>query len=960
MNHAPQIVTLVSLILLSGAPAPAVDAAEPVIETAAVNRAIEVQDRHQEELFEKPGVIGVGVTYRGDQVALLVLVEEGAPRPELTASIEAIPLVVKESAPIVPINGGDGCAGYGSDPRGEPGVGCHVTYEPLPAPMGVTTGPVCPENAEPFEGPRGTTGFVACHPASRTRGYVTANHVAASENGCPNADPGLLQYYQAPYDVGCAAEPDPEAFIGTLMDRVLIEYEPHPYSLVDAAFVASTEAETSSYTLDVGHLNNVAPAILGRCVAKSGRRTGLTYGRITDVHVDHFVNYGTCGRAFFRDDFRIAPDEDCGVCEDPDPYGDCLAFGKLGDSGAAVLYPSTNELVGMLYTGVDGATGEGLAHLADNVLNALDLSLDLSLCDPPTITVNQPRAGDVWAVGATEDIYWASSNPTAVGDVRIELVRSGGGWETLFAETDNDGIESWPVTGPGTAAAQVRISSVADPAISATSDWFAIAAISVLEPNGAEAWLLGEQETIRWTGDGVVGEVAIELSRDGGGWEDIGLTPTSNDGIQEWPVTGSESSEALIRVRSVELGSVSDTSDDYFTISANLVVDSTGDGADGDLSDGICRAAGGYCTLRAAIEQANAMPGLQNVSFELPGVGVPTIAPNSPLPAISDPIVIAGTSQPGSGKVEIDGTLAGSTAGLVVTGGGSTLRGLVINRFQGKGIVLKTLDGNVVEGNLIGTDPSGTVDLGNSAHGVVINNSSWNVIGGIDEGTGNVISGNGYAGIRIQGASANTSVLGNFIGTDAGGAAALGNSGSGLSIRPEGGPTWVEGNVIAHNAADGVTVETATGVAILHNSIRDNGDLGIDLDDDGLTPNDPGDTDTGANNLQNFPLITRVKENVVSGMLETNQLAWELSEYLIQLFANDSCDAGGYGEGGLFLAETVITLDATGFGSFDIELPEPLPPAGTFITATASRLLTGQLPAPAETSELSGCYELIY
>ncbi|MCP4654741.1 MAG: right-handed parallel beta-helix repeat-containing protein [bacterium] len=339
---------------------------------------------------------------------------------------------------------------------------------------------------------------------------------------------------------------------------------------------------------------------------------------------------------------------------------------------------------------------------------------------------------------------------------------------------------------------------------------------------------------------------------------------------------------------------------------------------------------------------------------------MPTIAPNSPLPAVSDPIVIAGTSQPGSGKVEIDGTLAGSSGGLVVTGGGSTLRGLVINRFQGKGIVLKTHGGNVVEGNLIGTDPSGTVDLGNSAHGLVINNSSWNVIGGVDEGTGNVISGNGYAGIRIQGASASTSVLGNFIGTDAGGATAVGNSGSGLSIRPVGGPTWVEGNVIAYNGGDGVTVETATRVAILHNSILANGDLGIDLDNDGMTPNDPGDTDTGANHLQNFPDITWVKENAVSGMLDTDPPAGELPEYLIQLFAADSCDTGGYGEGELFLAEAVITVDVTGFGSFEIELPEPLPPSGTFLTATASRLFTGQLPVPAETSELSGCYELIY
>ncbi|MCP4662159.1 MAG: CSLREA domain-containing protein, partial [bacterium] len=618
MNNAPQIVTLVSLILLSGAPAPPVDAAEPVIETAAVNRAIEVQDRHQEELFEKPGVIGVGVTYRGDQVALLVLVEEGGPRPELAASIEAIPLVVEESAPIVPLNGGEGCAGTGGA-----GQGCHVgAVSSLPIPMGVNAGPPCPATG-------GTPGFVACHPASRTRGYVTCNHVAAFDDGCPNGDPGIVQFYQSPFDVSCSED----AVIGTLSDLVTIRYQPYPYNLVDAAFVVSSESQTSPYILDLGYLDVVPTSpILGRCVAKSGRTTGLTYGRINGIHVTNVVNYG-CGSANFIDTVRIEPDDTCGQCENPP----CDSFGMPGDSGSAVVDISNHRLVGVLFSGP--GTGAGYANTAPDVLNALEVSLDLTLCDPPTITVVQPGDGDIWATGTTEDILWSSTNPTTVGDVRIELSRDGGGWETLFPETDNDGIESWPVTGPGTAAARVRISSVADPAISATSDWFAIAGVSVLEPTGGEAWLLGEHETIRWTGDGVPGEVAIELWRDGGGWEDIGLAPTPNDGIQEWLVTGGEAGEALIRVRSVELGSVSATSDDYFTISANLVVDSTGDGTDDDLSDGICRAGGGYCTLRAAIEQANAMPGLQNVSFELPGSGVPTIAPNSPLPAISDPIV---------------------------------------------------------------------------------------------------------------------------------------------------------------------------------------------------------------------------------------------------------------------------------------------------------------------------------
>ena len=101
-----------------------------------------------------------------------------------------------------------------------------------------------------------------------------------------------------------------------------------------------------------------------------------------------------------------------------------------------------------------------------------------------------------------------------------------------------------------------------------------------------------------------------------------------------------------------------------------------------DFDDGVCNAA--HCSLREAIFAANAAAGTDTIRFAI-GAGQRTIQPGSALPTLTDPVIIDGTTQPGfSGTpiIEIDGSSAGSGAnGLRISGGGSTVTGLVINRF---------------------------------------------------------------------------------------------------------------------------------------------------------------------------------------------------------------------------------------------------------------------------------------
>jgi hypothetical protein len=255
----------------------------------------------------------------------------------------------------------------------------------------------------------------------------------------------------------------------------------------------------------------------------------------------------------------------------------------------------------------------------------------------------------------------------------------------------------------------------------------------------------------------------------------------------------------------------------------------------------------------------------------------------------------------------------------------------------------------LIQGNYIGTDVTGSLDLGNSQGGVHIETSN-NTIGGAGNAR-NVISGNAQSGINIPfGASGNV-VQNNFIGTDANGTNPLPNSGFGVLVsgldNTVGGAVGL-GNVIAFNGNDGVGVSLGSGIAILTNSIFSNGStsshLGIELlGSDGVTPNDTDDPDTGANNLQNFPVLTSSTSNSVSGSLNSTPSR----QFRLEFFANASCDASGNGEGEVFLGFLTVTTNSSGDIGFTFNFT---PVAGKqYITATATDNTTN------DTSEFSSC-----
>jgi len=181
--------------------------------------------------------------------------------------------------------------------------------------------------------------------------------------------------------------------------------------------------------------------------------------------------------------------------------------------------------------------------------------------------------------------------------------------------------------------------------------------------------------------------------------------------------------------------------------------------------------------------------------------------PATPLPALTEPAIIDATTQPGwAGPplIELNGSNAVGAAvnGIHIAAGSSTVHGLAINRFSGNGILLDTNGGDVVQGNYIGTDVTGTVAQPNGGNGIQIVATPNNVVGGA-----NVISGNSGEGVRIDGTLAtNNAVVSNRIGTDATGSNAVGNAASGVYIRKAPGNA-VAGNVVSGNLGfAGITI----------------------------------------------------------------------------------------------------------------------------------------------------------
>ncbi len=399
---------------------------------------------------------------------------------------------------------------------------------------------------------------------------------------------------------------------------------------------------------------------------------------------------------------------------------------------------------------------------------------------------------------------------------------------------------------------------------------------------------------------------------------------------------------------------------------ATFVVRSHGDKPDSDPGDGRCATAGSTsdarrCTLRAAIMEANASPEADRIRFaiETGDHSYKTLRPKSALPTITAPLAIDGTTQAGATsntaatgtnarmRVILLGDDAGSAAGLQASAP-VTIRGLVIDGFS-RGIQLSAgSDGSKVVGSFVGVDRTGYQARPNHGSGILVNAADVRVGSGA-RADRNVISANDSAGISLGIAARRATVQGNLIGTQRDGQSDLGNGGDGVFVTGSsdhliGGESAGQGNVIATNRGNGVSLLPITAldlvprkVRILRNSISGNERLGIDLGADGSTRNDAvPDADGGANRLQNKPrvisAVVGASRTTISGSLSSRRER----AYRVEVFQSPASDP----EGRTFLGYVYVGTRGDGKVDWTLQVNARLA-LGTRITATATDMDRG-------------------
>ncbi len=429
----------------------------------------------------------------------------------------------------------------------------------------------------------------------------------------------------------------------------------------------------------------------------------------------------------------------------------------------------------------------------------------------------------------------------------------------------------------------------------------------------------------------------------------------------------------------------------------------------------------GAGSMRQATLDANAASGAKTITFNIPGPGPHVIQPDSALPAITSATAIDGYSQPGASpntndiedgvnavmKIVLDGSLQETGSGLTINADGVTVRGLVINDFQERGIFVDYSTDVAIEGNFLGTDPTGVVAEGNGTFGVIIGHASKVSVGGSSPDSRNVISGNDMAGVAVIHSSRNIKIQGNYIGVNAAGTSALGNSNDGINLEGFIGPIYNifiggtaagEGNLISGNGHSAVRARYISRLWIDGNLIGTNGagdaaipnaEYGLEIHNtcDSVCAGSPGGGNTIANNqwdgvkifdgysgdysiLSNaifengnlgidvgpsgvtasylnadIPVLTSAIVDAMSTTIEGTASGAPSTNLRLEFFTNSACDPSGYGEGERFLGSTVVTTNSLGDTSFSVTIPA-IPGAGEFITATA----TG-----TRTSEFSQC-----
>ncbi len=307
----------------------------------------------------------------------------------------------------------------------------------------------------------------------------------------------------------------------------------------------------------------------------------------------------------------------------------------------------------------------------------------------------------------------------------------------------------------------------------------------------------------------------------------IGAMPASSSATQTINLTATGFGTAVLNAAASSTQSDANNSNNSTTSNvaiggtSTLFVTTNADSGTGSLRQAILDANNGsVCTAPCTI------------AFNLPGAQR-TIAPPASLPAITAAnVTIDATTQPGySGMplVTLDGSSnPNPSAGLQLSGGSDTVKGLSIVRFQGSAIVIDTAGNDVVAANYLGLQPDGSTPGQNAGEGILVTTAN-NTIGGSNAASRNVLSGNFGSGVVLKGlAATGNAVRGNYIGLKAAGTSNAANITDGIQLllgasnNTIGGTTAADRNVISGNNNSGIYITGSVGATCTGNLISAN------------------------------------------------------------------------------------------------------------------------------------------
>ncbi len=350
------------------------------------------------------------------------------------------------------------------------------------------------------------------------------------------------------------------------------------------------------------------------------------------------------------------------------------------------------------------------------------------------------------------------------------------------------------------------------------------------------------------------------------------------------------------------------------------------------------------CTLRQAINAANALPDADTIVFAA-AQGPYVIQPATALPQITQPLTIDGSAT----NVQVDGTATTALYGLDFEAPSFPVSGVIKlsvtgwNRGNGAGIKVGSGAAITVTGSDIGTDWSeSSATIGNYS-GIEVDGSA--TVSGSDIFSANT------TGLAIFGTAAVSSA---YFGPAGG---AHGNSSQAILVQSSSPAIQINtANQIGGNGAGIRLLAPSSGVQILSNNIGALGN-GASLNtgggiiygfDNGHTANDAGDGDTGPNGLQNSPLLTAAYTNggsqvTIAGTLNSTPS----TQFTVQVFVSPSCDPSGFGQGSAYAgALSSVTTDGSGNATI----------SGTI--ANGSGFATATVTGPSGTSEFSNCVQI--